>query len=42
MLADPNVGGRYSALTAFGLIPTALAGVDPAALLASAVARPGR
>jgi len=36
VLADPNVGGRYSALTAFGLTPTALAGVDPAALLASA------
>ena len=26
--ADPNVGGRYSALTAFGLVPSALAGVD--------------
>ena len=26
--ADPNVGGRYSALTAFGLVPTGLAGVD--------------
>jgi len=25
--ADPNVGGRYSALTAFGLVPTGLAGV---------------
>jgi glucose-6-phosphate isomerase len=33
VLADPNVGGRYSALTAFGLVPTALAGVDVAALL---------
>ncbi|GAA1788309.1 glucose-6-phosphate isomerase [Planosporangium flavigriseum] len=32
-LADPNVGGRYSALTAFGLVPTALAGVDVAELL---------
>ncbi|MDP9239150.1 MAG: glucose-6-phosphate isomerase [Actinomycetota bacterium] len=32
-LADPNVGGRYSALTAFGLVPSALAGVDVAALL---------
>ena len=31
--ADPNVGGRYSALTAFGLVPAALAGVDVAALL---------
>jgi hypothetical protein len=26
--ADPNVGGRYSALTAFGLVPAGLAGVD--------------
>ena len=26
--ADPTVGGRYSALTAFGLVPTGLAGVD--------------
>lgn len=32
-LADPNVGGRYSALTAFGLVPSGLAGVDLAALL---------
>jgi glucose-6-phosphate isomerase len=35
-LADPNVGGRYSALTAFGLVPSALAGVDVAALLDAA------
>jgi glucose-6-phosphate isomerase len=26
--ADPNVGGRYSALTAFGLVPSGLAGVN--------------
>ncbi|WP_307816563.1 glucose-6-phosphate isomerase [Nocardioides limicola] len=26
--ADPMVGGRYSALTAFGLVPSGLAGVD--------------
>ncbi len=32
-LADPHVGGRYSALTAFGLVPSALAGADVAALL---------
>ncbi|WP_433002873.1 glucose-6-phosphate isomerase [Kribbella sp. CA-294648] len=32
-LADPNVGGRYSALTAFGLVPSALAGADVAELL---------
>jgi glucose-6-phosphate isomerase len=35
-LADPHVGGRYSALSAFGLVPSALAGVDVAALLADA------
>ena len=33
VLADPEVGGRYSALTAFGLVPTALAGVHVAELL---------
>lgn len=32
-LADPEVGGRYSALTAFGLVPSALAGVDVAELI---------
>jgi hypothetical protein len=37
-LADPDVGGRYSALTAFGLVPAALAGVDVAALLDQAAA----
>lgn len=31
--ADPQVGGRYSALTAFGLVPSGLAGADVAALL---------
>jgi len=36
--ADPTVGGRYSALTAFGLVPTGLAGVDIQALLDEAVA----
>lgn len=34
--ADPNVGGRYSALTAFGLVPSGLAGADITALLATA------
>lgn len=29
----PDVGGRYSALTAFGLVPAVLAGIDPEALL---------
>lgn len=32
-LADPHVGGRYSALTAFGLVPSGLAGVDIGAVL---------
>ncbi len=32
-LADPHVGGRYSALTAFGLVPSALAGADVGDLL---------
>jgi glucose-6-phosphate isomerase len=32
-LADPTVGGRYSALSAFGLVPAALAGADIGALL---------
>jgi len=31
--ADPTVGGRYSALTAFGLVPSGLAGVDIGQLL---------
>ena len=38
--ADPNVGGRYSALTAFGLVPSALAGVDVGALLDEAAIPP--
>jgi glucose-6-phosphate isomerase len=36
--ADPNVGGRYSALTAFGLVPSGLAGVPIGELLDSAAA----
>ncbi|MGQ0479884.1 MAG: glucose-6-phosphate isomerase [Pseudonocardia sp.] len=36
--ADPHVGGRYSALTAFGLVPAGLAGADIAALLDDAAA----
>jgi glucose-6-phosphate isomerase len=32
-LADPHVGGRYSALTAFGLVPSGLAGADVGKLL---------
>lgn len=34
--ADPNVGGRYSALTAFGLVPSGLAGVPVGELLDAA------
>ena len=34
----PNVGGRYSALSAFGLVPSALAGVDVGGLLDDAAA----
>jgi glucose-6-phosphate isomerase len=37
-LADPHVGGRYSALTAFGLVPAGLAGADVARLLDQAAA----
>jgi len=36
--ADPNVGGRYSALTAFGIVPAGLAGADVAELLDEAEA----
>jgi glucose-6-phosphate isomerase len=35
-LNDPNIGGRYSALSYFGLVPAALIGVDVAALLSRA------
>ncbi|MGL5858656.1 MAG: glucose-6-phosphate isomerase [Angustibacter sp.] len=38
VLADPRVGGRYSALTAFGLVPSGLAGADIKALLDDAQA----
>ena len=34
--ADPNVGGRYSALTHFGLVPAGLMGIDLKAFLARA------
>ncbi len=37
-LADSTVGGRYSALTAFGLVPSGLAGADIATLLDDAAA----
>lgn len=35
-LADRHVGGRFSALTVFGLVPAALKGIDLASLLDSA------
>jgi transaldolase/glucose-6-phosphate isomerase len=35
-LADANVGGRYSALTSFGLVPAALMGIDVSQLLSCA------
>jgi hypothetical protein len=37
-LADPTVGGRYSGLTAFGVVPTMLAGCDSESILQSAIA----
>jgi glucose-6-phosphate isomerase len=44
-LNDPDIGGRYSALSYFGLVPAALMGADVAALLrgggvAAAASRP--
>lgn len=33
---DPNIGGRYSVLSCFGLVPAALAGIDLKSLLAAA------
>ncbi|MBN2004595.1 MAG: bifunctional transaldolase/phosoglucose isomerase [Anaerolineae bacterium] len=38
ILNDPNIGGRYSALSCFGLAPAALLGMDLTALLLSAQA----
>lgn len=35
-LNDPNIGGRYSALSYFGMVPAALCGVDIEALLRGA------
>lgn len=37
-LANPNVGGRFSALTAFGVVPSMLAGVDMKPILLDAIA----
>jgi hypothetical protein len=36
-LANPNVGGRFSALTAFGVVPSTLAGVDMGPMLLDAI-----
>ena len=36
-LNDPNVGGRYSALSLFGLVPAALIGIDVRTLLQRAL-----
>jgi transaldolase/glucose-6-phosphate isomerase len=36
-LNDPNIGGRYSALSFFGLVPAALVGVDVETLLDQAL-----
>jgi transaldolase / glucose-6-phosphate isomerase len=41
VLAPPTVGGRYSALTVFGLLPAALIGVDLVGLLGRAAAQAG-
>jgi len=35
--ADPNVGGRFSVLSAFGLLPSALIGVDIQSLISDAL-----
>ena len=37
----PDIGGRFSALSAFGLVPAALKGIDLGRLLASAAAAAG-
>src|SRR5437868_280241 len=31
--AEPSIGGRYSALSPFGIVPAVLMGIDAAALL---------
>ena len=36
-LNDPDIGGRYSVLSYFGLVPAALAGIDVAGLLGRAL-----
>ena len=41
-LSDPNIGGRFSALTPFGLVPAALIGADINRLVDGAIAAAGR
>ncbi len=41
-LAPPDVGGRFSALTPFGLVPAALAGIDILRLLEQARSEAGK
>ncbi|MBU1699327.1 MAG: glucose-6-phosphate isomerase [Candidatus Eisenbacteria bacterium] len=36
-LNDPNIGGRFSVLSHFGLVPAAMVGADPAKLLDRAI-----
>ncbi|MBU2492875.1 MAG: glucose-6-phosphate isomerase [Bacteroidetes bacterium] len=36
-LNDPNIGGRYSALSLFGIVPAALVGIDAEKLLLNAL-----
>lgn len=37
-LADPHIGGRFSVLSAFGIVPTVLAGADTESIIAEAEA----
>jgi glucose-6-phosphate isomerase len=37
-LGDPDIGGRYSALSPFGIVPAALMGIDARSLLGGAAA----
>ncbi|HEY5468477.1 MAG TPA: hypothetical protein VIK85_05190 [Coriobacteriia bacterium] len=41
VFSDPDVGGRYSALTAFGMLPAALTGLDIELLASTAAAFEG-
>ena len=37
MVGEPTIGGRYSALSPFGLVPAALMGIDVDGLMAKAL-----